>query len=68
MKGTKVLEVKIKAKERQKVNSFIPNEVKAKIEAENAKVCDVRLSVIILQPLMLFLSDRIYCAYTHYAH
>lgn len=44
MKGTKLLEARIKAEEWQKVKSFMPSGA-ATIEAEDDKVCDTLLSL-----------------------
>lgn len=43
MKGSKLLEARSKAEERQKVKSFMPNDTTTKVEAEGAKVCDILL-------------------------
>lgn len=45
MKGTKLLEARIKAEEWQKVKNFMPNanDGAASIEAEDDKVCDTLL-------------------------
>jgi hypothetical protein len=45
MKGTKLLEARIKAKEQQKVKSFMPNEVAGRLDPEDAKVGLILLSV-----------------------
>jgi hypothetical protein len=45
MKGTKLLEAKIKAEERQKAKSFMPSDAAATIEAEDGKVCVILLSL-----------------------
>ena len=48
MKGTKLLEAKIKAQEWEKVKGFKPNDTAATIEAEaeteHDKVCDTLIS------------------------
>ena len=46
MKGTKLLEAKIKAQEWEKVKGFKPNDTAATIEAETEhdKVCDTLIS------------------------
>jgi hypothetical protein len=45
-KGTKLLEARVKAEQLQKVKGFIPSEVAAKLEAEDAKVCGIVLSLL----------------------
>jgi len=43
MKGTKLLDARVKAEERQKMKGFMPGDAAATREAEDGEVCGVLL-------------------------